>query len=182
MRHNMDNLNYKYLCIVMLGLLFSTGCTNDMSELEQRINSIKSTTPADIDPIPEVKIYEKYAYQSALLRSPFVPDEGSSDEAGRSVSGNGLKPNPNRNKEFLEEFPLDTLTMVGTLSSKGSNYALILDNDSLIHQVKAGNYLGQNDGEILTVTEAAVEVREIVPDGLGGYVYRTNQLALPDES
>ena len=47
-----------------------------MSELENKISSIKQSSPGGIDPIPEVKVYEKYTYQSGLLRSPFIPDEG----------------------------------------------------------------------------------------------------------
>jgi len=70
--------------------------------------------------------------------------------------------------------------MVGTLNSKGTNFALIKTADGLLHQVKAGNYMGENDGQVTKVSESGIEVREIVPDGLGGYVYRPSELPLEE--
>ena len=150
-----------------------------MSEVKNAISEIKASTPADIEPIPEIKVYEKYTYQSADLRSPFMPDKNAEKEAS-DAEGNGLRPNPNRNKEFLEDFPLDTLTMVGTLNTKNVNYALVLTADGLIHQIRAGNYIGQNEGEILNVSDRGIAIRELVPDGLGGYIYRSNELPLQE--
>lgn len=167
--------------IILLGSFFLAGCSNDLSDTVKKIDAIKEMTTESIEPIPEIKIYEKYTYQSSLLRSPFVPDKEVVAEV-RKGKGNGLRPNPDRNKEFLEDFPLDTLSMVGTISSKDAQYALVLTNDGLIHQVRVGNYLGLNDGEVLNITESGVEVREIVPDGLGGYVYRPNELHLKEDS
>jgi type IV pilus assembly protein PilP len=33
--------------------------------------------------------------------------------------------------------------------------------------VAVGNYVGQNDGKILSITESKITVVEIVPDGMG---------------
>jgi type IV pilus assembly protein PilP len=167
------SIKYLVLAIGVISLL--SGCSNDMSELENTIRNIKQSSPGGIDPIPEVKIYEKYTYQSGLLRSPFTPDEEASET--ESV-GDGPRPNQNRNKEFLEQFPLDSLEMVGTFNSKGIEYALIKTSDGLLHQIRAGEYMGQNDGEVLNVHESGVVIRELVPDGLGGYVYRKNEIPL----
>ena len=150
-----------------------------MSEVKDAISDIKASTPADIEPIPEIKLYEKYTYQSTDLRSPFMPDEDAEKEAASS-QGNGLRPNPNRNKEFLEDFPLDTLTMVGTLNTNNVNYALVLTADGLIHQLSTGNHLGENEGEILDITDNGITIRELVSDGLGGYIYRANELPLEE--
>ena len=171
-------LNNKHL-VVLLSTALLFACSNDMSDVKKAISDIKATTPADIEPIPEIKVYEKYTYQSSALRSPFMPDEDAQDAAA-AEQGNGLRPNVNRNREFLEEFPLDSLTMVGTLNSNNVNYALVLTSDGLIHQIRAGNYIGQNEGEILKISEQGIEIRELVPDGLGGYIYRVNELPLQE--
>ena len=171
-------INKNHLVILLsTSLLFA--CSNDMSEVKNAISDIKASTPADIEPIPEIKVYEKYTYQSTDMRSPFMPDENAEKEAA-SADGNGLRPNPNRNREFLEDFPLDTLTMVGTLNTNNVNYALVLTADGLIHQIRTGNYLGQNEGEILDITDRGIAIRELVPDGLGGYIYRANELPLQE--
>ena len=82
--------------------------------------------------------------------------------------------------ESLEQFPLDTLKMVGTLRLGRSNYGLVQTQDGLIHRVLPGNHLGQNDGRITSVNDAQVAVVEIVPDGMGGYIERQAALALSD--
>lgn len=172
----------RYYVLVLLSGIFLSGCSNDMSGLKNEIATIKASTPEDIEPIPEVKVYEKYAYQSGLLRSPFAPDEDAASNDPAAQTGDGPRPNANRNKEFLEQFAVDSLDMVGTLDSRGASYALVKTNDGLIHQIGIGNYIGLNDGQVIKITEAGIDIRELVPDGLGGYVYRENNIPLKESS
>jgi type IV pilus assembly protein PilP len=83
-----------------------------------------------------------------------------------------------RAREFLEQFPLDTMRMVGTLQLEGRNYGLVQGKDGLVHRVLPGNYMGQNDGRVIGITGTRISVIEIVPDGLGGYIERPATLAL----
>jgi len=68
--------------------------------------------------------------------------------------------------------------MVGTLDLGGTNYGLVQDSEGLIHRVVPGNYLGQNDGRIVNITESEIEVVEIISDGIGGYLEREAAVAL----
>jgi len=52
--------------------------------------------------------------------------------------------------------------------------------DGLVNRVLTGNYIGQNDGRITEITASKVLIREIVPDGTGGYIERPAALALND--
>ena len=70
--------------------------------------------------------------------------------------------------------------MVGTLKLGASSYGLVQTKDGLIHRVLPGNRVGQNDGRILSVSDARIALIEIVPDGLGGYLERPAALALSD--
>ena len=70
--------------------------------------------------------------------------------------------------------------MVGTLERNGNSWALVRMSDSTIHRVKPGNYMGQNYGKIIQITESEVELTEIVPDGLGGWMERQAALALSE--
>ena len=70
--------------------------------------------------------------------------------------------------------------MVGTLELAGVNYGLVQTSDGLIHRVVPGNYMGQNDGRIVTITESEIELVEIISDGIGGYLEREAAVSLAD--
>ncbi len=125
-----------------------------------------------MQPLPEVKPYDSFKYEAQNLRSPFVPG-GSGESSSPSV-----RPNVKRNREFLEQFPLDTMRMVGTLSMGGHRYGLVKTRDGRVIRVQAGNYIGQNEGHITQIDDSRITLTEIVPDGLGGYMERGASLAL----
>jgi type IV pilus assembly protein PilP len=148
-----------------------SGCTSKDDELDQFIVDTKKEPGGRVEPLPELKPYESYTYESATMRSPFVP-------GGSGGSGPGVRPDSRRNREFLEQFSLDTLRMVGTLRMADRTYGLVKTKDGLVHRVLPGNYMGQADGRVTEITPSKINVVEIVPDGLGGYIERSASLAL----
>ncbi len=152
--------------------------SRDMSDLRDWVSQTRARPGGRIEPLPEIKSYDSYAYAAQGLRSPFQPDTEIAPPS--AVVDTGPRPDPNRNKEYLENFPLDSLRMVGTLKIEGRTFALVRDGDGLVHQVLPGQYLGQNDGKVERITEAEIEVRELVPNGLGGYLERQSAVALAD--
>jgi len=144
-----------------------------MSDLEAYVAEIKARPGGRIEPLPEIKAYETFAYEPGDARSPFTPDSPAASRAD-----DGVRPDADRRREFLEGFPLDTLRMVGTLHLGGRLYGLVQTSDRLIHRVVVGNYLGQNDGRIISITDSAVQLLEIIPDGLGGYTERAASIGL----
>jgi type IV pilus assembly protein PilP len=148
------------------------GCSPRDTELDQFIAQTKQEQPGGVEPLPEVKPYESFFYTDASLRSPFVP--GGNGESGTP----GVRPDVKRNRQFLEQFSLDTLSMVGTLRMGNRQYGLVKTSDGLVHRVVPGDYLGQNDGRITAIEPSRINVTEIVPDGLGGYMERTASIAL----
>jgi len=93
----------------------------------------------------------------------------------------GVKPDLNREKEYLEEFNIAGLSMVGTLERSGVLWALVDDGDGGIHRVAQGNYLGKNHGVIVAASSRQIEVVEIVPDGVGGWVERPQVLQIVEK-
>ena len=89
-------------------------------------------------------------------------------------------PTSTRPREFLEQFSLDTLRMVGTVKLNGRFYGLVQTHDGLVHRVLPGNHLGQSDGRITSIEEARISLVEIVPDGMGGFIERPAGLALSE--
>jgi len=147
-----------------------SACSSKDDELEQFIDETKKEPGGHVESLPELKPYESYAYESSSLRSPFIP--------GGSGGPNPLRPDSRRNREFLEQFSLDTLRMVGTLRMSDRTYGLIKTKDGLVHRVLPGSYMGQSDGRVTEITPSKISVVEIVADGQGGYIERPASLGL----
>ncbi len=156
----------------LLGAL--AGCSGEKEELEQWIAQTKARPGGRIEDLPEIKPYTSFAYNAATLRSPFVPGAPAASVAG------GVRPDARRNREFLEQFSLDTLTMVGTLRLDGRSFGLVQTKDGLVHRVLPGQYMGQNDGKIVSINDSKITLVEIVPDGMGGYMERPAAIGLSD--
>lgn len=165
-------------CLLLLALfLLLAGCGNDMGDLKEYVAEVKARKSTDIEPIPQIRPYRAYTYIPADRIDPFEPFRAPSNQPTRTANS-GLQPNPNRNKEALEEFPLDALRMVGTLEVGDTRYALVRSPDGIVHRVSSGNYMGENYGRVVAVTDNEVQLAEIVPDGFGGYTERRAELAL----
>lgn len=156
------------------GLMMLAGCSGSEEEMQARVAEIKQRPGGRIEPLPEIKPYESFLYDPAGLRSPFEPSDPAAGATG------GIRPDSNRTREFLEQYSLDTLRMVGTLRRNGQIFGLVQTKDGLVHRVSVGNHLGQADGRIQSITEAKISLVEIVPDGMGGFIERPAALGLTD--
>lgn len=163
------------VCLLLAGVAATvTACSSADDELTRFIEDTRKEPGGRVEPIPEVKPYETFTYSAAEMRSPFLPGGSGASSAA------GLRPDSKRNREFLEQFSLDTLKMVGTLKLGGRMYGLVQTKDGLVHRVSEGNYMGQADGRITDITPAKISLTEIVPDGLGGYMERPAALGLSE--
>ncbi len=162
--------------LILLGLsAFLSACSSDVEELQQKIKEIRARRDDRIEPLPELKPYEAFTYNASSLRSPFVPSAPAS-----AALANSLRPDSKRSREFLEQFPLDSLHMVGTLEMGGRKFGLVRDTGGLVHRVLPGQYLGQNDGKVTSITSSKISVIQIVPDGVGGYIERPAAIAISE--
>ena len=178
----MKILRHAYAMTLGLLTVGLTACaSNNTEDLRSYVEEVKAQQQARIDPLPEFAPYETYLYQANGSRDPFMPPVTSAPTS--QVAGpasNGISPNFERTREPLESEPLDSLRMVGTLKRDGSSWALVRMSDSTIHRVRPGNFLGENHGKIVQISESQVELTEIVPDGLGGWMERQAALALSE--
>jgi type IV pilus assembly protein PilP len=171
--HNTRSRYQRWLpCLALLSL---SACSNNMDELKQKVAEIKARPGERIEPLPEIKPYEAFKYDASGERSPFIPSSSAKSNLATSA-----RPDVKRPREFLEQFPLDTLQMVGTLQLQSRTYALLQGKDGLVHRVQVGSYLGQADGRVTSITNTKVSVLELVPDGLGGYIERPGALSLKE--
>jgi type IV pilus assembly protein PilP len=155
-------------------VLSLAACTRSDAELRTWVAKVKAEPAPPLEPLPVMKQFESFEYAAQDLRDPFsppVPDRNG---------GSGPRPDPERRKEVLEAFPLDSLNMSGTLGSGKSLVGLLTAPDKVTYRVRPGNYLGQNDGRVIAVYEDRIELVELVPDGAGGWLERQAKIALED--
>ena len=159
-----------------------SACGDRMGDLRQYTNEVKARKGGHIEPLPQIKPFEVYTYADQNAHSPFISSsETRTDQnAAHGTSVAGLHPDFNRNREYLEQFPLDGLKMVGTLTLSGTLYALVRDSDNILHRVNVGNYMGQNYGKIISITDSDIKLHEMVPDGQGGWSERVTDVTLSD--
>ena len=171
------------VAIALSGIL--SGCASDdpTADLEQYVRETQERQRPHIEPLPEIKPYKTFLYGARLdeYRTPFAPavavDSDARPQQALALSS-GPKPDLNRRKEVLEQFPLDALRMQGTLIQNGESWGIVMAPDGSVHRVHVDNYLGQNFGRISRVTEDSIEVLELVPDGANGWQQREAALAL----
>ncbi|MCS5550449.1 MAG: pilus assembly protein PilP [Gammaproteobacteria bacterium] len=183
---------YIRLTIVVLAILGIAGCVSgDMSDLEKQVSEIMSKPGGRLEPLPEIKPYEAYVYESGKLgaRNPFkrfyVVEQSLAIEESEGPVDDGLTEEmrneiQNRNREELEGFELDSIKMVGTLQSVDNHWGIVIDPDGVVHRVKTGNYIGLNIGKITSIEEEQIEVREIIKDNSGRYGERKASLPLTE--
>ncbi|MCK4744323.1 MAG: pilus assembly protein PilP [Sulfuriflexus sp.] len=145
-----------------------------------KADAAKVTT---IDALPDIQPYETYLYRSDERRDPFTNTVAADDETIASTD-DSIRPPSNHRKEALEAFPLDSLRMVGTLQRDDTLWAIVkIQNnpDGGIHRIVTGNYLGQNYGRVINVSEEKINLIEVIPNGLGGWREREASIALSEE-
>lgn len=151
-----------------------------VQELRQWMDEVRRQTPVTVQKIPEPKKFTPFVYAAKDQPDPYSPAKLSVALAKLQANAHGgLKPDLDRRKEPLESYPLDTIRMVGTLQKPGLNYAL-LQVDKSVFQAKVGSYVGENFGMITRITEAEVELKEIVRDASGEWVERQAKLELQE--
>lgn len=180
-------MNFKFpLSLVLLSsTLVLLGCTSsEQEELRQWMQSERNSIRPQIKPIPEPSKFIPQNYAGESMTDPFSAEKLASvmrGNQGPSLGGSALiEAELNRRKQPLEAFPLDTMSMVGSLTRQGQLVALV-KVDNLLYQVKVGNYLGQNYGRVLDITETEVALREIVQDAAGEWIERTSGLQLQED-
>ena len=167
------------LCATLLAL---AGCSGDEQELGQWMEQQKREVKPNVQPLSQPKKFIPQPYSALTGVEPF-----STQKLTVALKQEARQPNSilaaeiNRRKEPLEAYPLDSMRMVGSVTRNGLPYAL-LRVDSLLYQVKQGDYLGQNYGKITKISETDVALREIVQDAAGEWIERPSALQLQEKA
>lgn len=171
--------------LICVTVLLLAGCQYGTRDLERWVGEVRQRPPQPLEPLPPIVEPEPFAYAAHDLRDPFRVGRSQEEEAQeRAVAvaeeRAGPQPDFERRREYLEEYPLDALDMVGTMEMEAVNWALIKDTDGVIHRIGEGSYMGQNHGRVVDVAPDRVNILELVPDGAGGWLEREATIALSE--
>ena len=161
-------------CLIVFALLLLAGCVKGDADLRKWVADEKNLPGGPLPPLPVLKTFETFEYQAQGLRDPFAPSpaEQKAEEAEKTAL-----PDPHP-KEKLENFPLDSLKMVGTIGAGAGMFGLIRDPEGTVSRVKIGDYLGQNNGKIKAINESGIDLIELIANGNGGWLERPTSIEL----
>lgn len=165
---------------LVLGLFGLAGCGGADDDLAQWMAQQKREVKPSVQPIVPPRKFDPEPYAGLDLTEPFSSQKltvALRQEVRQTSSA--LAAELNRRKEPLENFPLDSMAMVGSVSKEGRPHAL-LKVDRLLYQVGVGDHIGQNFGRITAITETEVRLRELVQDAAGEWIERPMTLQLQE--
>ena len=168
--------------VMLSSALLLAACSGEQQELQGWMDQQRREVKPSVTPLAAPTKFEPQAYLVLDQVEPFSAQKLSVAlrQEMRQTSAL-LTSEANRRKQPLEAYPLDTITMVGSVVRGGQSYAL-LRVDNLLHQVRVGEYLGPNFGKITRITETDITLREIVQDAAGEWIERPATLTLQERA
>ncbi|WP_240475647.1 pilus assembly protein PilP [Herbaspirillum rhizosphaerae] len=110
-------------------------------------------------------------YEATTGRTPFEPIDAAESYLLHA------RPAQRGDAQPLEEFPLESIRMVGTISQENRRYVL-LQADRIVYLAKSGDYLGKNFGVIRRIADDEIELEELLPAAEGRWTTRQALLSL----
>ncbi len=163
--------------VMLIATLALVGCGGEeFQDLKDFVRDSGADMRGKVAPPPEIKPYEPFSYDnSTAIPDPFKPRKAEARNSNRSGQN---QPNLDRPKEELEDFPLESLKMVGYLQQANVGYGVIRSTDGKLHRIKIGNYVGMNFGQVISVSDTEVKIKEMVQDSAGDWSERESSLQL----
>jgi type IV pilus assembly protein PilP len=152
--------------LVLIGAIPLAGCGNAGHEdIKQWMEESSRDLKGFIPPLPELKPFPVVSYDAAEKIDPF---NALRIDPERKESGGAGKPDFDRPKEQLEAYPLESISFIGIVNKTKNNAKhAVVQVDGVVYQVGKGNYMGQNFGRIVDITNSEIVLKEIVQDPSG---------------
>ncbi len=156
--------------------VFLAGCEQDeFADLRAFMAQAGQGNQQALEPLPPIKSQDTFSYEPNDLPDPFLPRSMKP-----AKGGGGMQPDMTRPKGPLEQFPLDALRMVGTITKAGQRYALVRTPENTLYRVRKGDYMGLNFGLVLAIQDTSIDIRETLQDGAGDWTESRATVALQE--
>lgn len=178
-----DKVNDMKKILIVCSSFLMTGCLNigDNSDLKKKIDdTVKNAyfEPKEIVP-PEDPV--EFVYSASSYRSPFQAERALLPI--RENEANSIFPIENRIPEPLEKVRFENISMVGTLEDEEGNLIALIrvsasEGLNGVHPVNVGDYLGLNNGRIISLHPSHIALNEIVSQGKNSWQNRARTIQL----
>ena len=159
------------LTFIAASCVLIVGCSSPNNDLRQELDSLTANVKGKIEPLPVLVPYEAFTYQADALLDPF-----SSIKITAKFRNSEINPDIKRKKEYLESFPTESIKMVGFVILEKVKYAVV-DVEGLTYKVKVGSYMGQNMGQVTSITESGLMLKELTEES-GGWAEKLSELSI----
>jgi type IV pilus assembly protein PilP len=172
----MKSYQNKYLhYIILLPVALLAACSHDINDLEAFVSDIKIHASGSIDKIPEQHPYQPFSYPKHN-KDPFDGSALQPKMVKKVIQG--VQINPKHRLQFLENFSLESMKMVGIIQYPNIIWAVIRSSDDKVHRVKIGDYIGTNHGKITDISATKINIVELIPNETGAFTPRNNFIHL----
>ncbi len=178
---NQNTTGHKYVTVIgiaLFSMLLSACSGNEHEDLNAYVDRIKAQHKGRVKPLPEVKPYDTFTYSAHELRDPFETFQALAEATAAETTADS--PISGRKREALEQFPLDTLSFVGHLEKNGVRWGLVEAPDATVYRIQVGNYMGKNFGQIHSITDTDIMIKEKITNGNSGWIDRDASLTISD--
>jgi type IV pilus assembly protein PilP len=154
------------------------GCGNDQGDILNWMNEQAAGMRGAVKPLPEIRIFPVVDYAAvtdmelfnAARIEPAKPEKRRADDP---------RLDPDRQREPLEAYPLESLKMVGVLG-KGKSINALIQADKALYQVRIGNFMGRNYGKVIAINQDSLDLQELVEDLNEGWTERVTTVQLQE--
>ncbi|MDR2208055.1 MAG: pilus assembly protein PilP [Azoarcus sp.] len=163
---------------IVLGCSVLLGCESEQEDILKWMNEQAAGMHGAVKPLPEIKIFPVVDYDPLDELEPFntARIEPAKPEKRRV---NDPRLDPDRQREPLESYPLETLRMVGVLG-KGKSINALIQADKSLYQVRVGNFIGRDYGKVISINQDSLELQELVEDLNEGWIERVTTVHLQE--
>ena len=178
----MQRKTYTHWGVMAILLLLLPACSGgEMSDLKNFVGTAYQDKKPEIESLPEIQPFKPFEYSSAEQQDPFSVGNIVTNRSDHAALA-GDSPDLNRRREPLEEYPLDALRFVGTMSKEDVPWVIVQTTEGTAHRATVGNYMGQSDGKIVRIMpdEQKVLLAELVLDPAGRWVTRETELTIDE--
>ena len=162
---------------LVLGSLFLSACGEPEREIEQWMKAESKDMRGQVASLEEPKPFIPFKYEVDKQTDPFNTIKVTKITDAKSTQAGGVGPDLSRPKQPLEAFPLESLRMVGVIEQRKAFYGIIMA-DNKPYRIAVGGYMGQNYGQVTSISEFEISLKELVQDGSGDWVERISSLQL----
>lgn len=157
--------------LIGAALLAACGASED-DGLRQWMAQAQAAKVPPPPPLPEPRPYAPREYAARNGPEPFA--QNKIGDLNRVLPES---PESGRRREPLEDYPLENFKMLGSMNKRGEAYGVV-QVDNKIYHVKVGQYLGQNYGRVVRISDQEIVLRELVREGVAEWKEKITSLKL----